>query len=130
MWATPNDVAVRWRLLSQAEIDTAAVLIEDAEDMILARWPDIETRLELGEVRAGSLRRAVSNMVKRAMIAGESGGISQQAQTAGPFTVSNTYSNPNGNLYLTKDEIALLGGNQARRAFSVDLGPSSLPRGY
>ena len=50
------------------------------------------------------------NMVIRAMSAAQDTfGLSQSSMTAGPYTQSWTYSNPSGDMYLTKAERKMLG---------------------
>lgn len=113
MWATPNDVAARWRPLSTSETETAAALLEDATDLIVSSFPDIDGRLDAGLITTSTLRRVTCSMVKRAMIGLGSDGVSAQSQGAGPFSLQQTFANPTGNLYLTADERASLSGDSA-----------------
>jgi hypothetical protein len=51
-------------------------------------------------------------MVKRAMQQLSSGtpeGVTQSSESTGPFANSYTWSNPDGNIYLTKEELRDLG---------------------
>lgn len=104
-FATHTDVEARWRPLSDAEDAIADQLAIDASDMIRERWSDIDTRITNGVMSADSVKRVVAYMVKRAMIVGDAEGLESQSQTAGPFAVSNKFSNPNGNLYFTAAEV-------------------------
>ncbi len=126
-FATAQDVSDRWRTLTPEETAVADVLIVDASDIIRTRWPDIDARVASGALTAGSLLRVVANMVKRAMINAGTEGLESRSQGAGSFSVSDKFANPNANLYLTSEDIRLLGGSQARRAFAVDLTPSATP---
>ncbi len=127
-FATAQDVEDRWRTLTPEETAVADVLIVDASDIIRTRWPDVDARVaSSGALTAGSLLRVVANMVKRAMINAGTEGLESRSQGAGPFSVSDKFANPNANLYLTSEDIRLLGGSQARRAFAVDLTPSATP---
>lgn len=110
LFASVVDIAERWRPLSSSEEVRADALITDASDMIRVRWPDVDDRLESGDLRIATLVRIVAGMVKRAMTVGDLTGVSQQSQSAGPFSVNATYANPDANLYLTKDDITLLDG--------------------
>lgn len=124
-YATVADLESRWRPLSADEKQLAEVLLEDASTLIRAEVPGIVGRLleEPPAIDQELLRVVVCAIVKRAMLAGANGdGISQQSQTAGPFSQQVTYSNPMGNLYMTKSERKLLGAGSS--AFTVDLGPS------
>lgn len=109
-FATHTDVEARWRPLSAAEDAVADLLAQDASDMIRERWADIDQRITSGAIAADTLTRIVAQMVKRAMINGDSEGLESRAQTAGPFSVSDKFSNPNGNLYLSAADITLLDG--------------------
>lgn len=120
-FAEPSDLEARWRPLSEAETARASVLLEDASQLILDEdrrgiFTDAENPASL------TLVRIVCAMTKRALIstAGDAAGVSQTAQSAGPFTVSATYSNPTGDLYLTSAERKSLGFGR-QRAGSVDM---------
>lgn len=106
-FATVDDLAARWHSLSAAESSTATALLEDASDVIRTTAP--------GWVRASAstLKRIACAMVKRAMVAGDNVGLSQATETTGPFSNSWTFSNPGGDLYLTRSERKALGIGQA-----------------
>lgn len=123
-FASVDDVEKRWRPLTNTERDTAAVLVEDAsvEVRSLLKRSGID---ELApEFDADAARVVVCGMVKRSMIAGDTAaGVTTAQETTGPFSRSFTYSNPTGDLYLTKRERQLLGvGFQT--AFTVQMGPA------
>ena len=124
-FATATDVESRWRPLSVAEKATATTLLGDASAILRAECSDVDARLAATPptLDADIPKMIVCAMVKRAMLAGvDVEGVTATQQTAGPFSQSLTYSNPMGNLYLTKAERRLLGcGGQ--RAFSVDMSP-------
>lgn len=106
-FAVPTDVEARWRPLTPSEATVAATLIDDASSMIRARWSDVDARLDNGSLLASELVRVVANMVKRAMMNGLTEGVEQQTQNAGPFALSQKFSNPNGNLYFTAEDVRL-----------------------
>lgn len=124
-FASATDLAARWRPLSTAEEDTAETLLGDASVILRAECPDVDARLTVVPplLDPDLPKMIVCAMVKRAMIAGaDVEGVTNTQQTAGPFSQSLTYSNPMGNLYLTKAERKMLGcGGQ--RAFTVDMTP-------
>lgn len=107
-YATVNDVELRWRPLSEQESAVAAVLIEDAEDIIRGRCADLDARVTSGDLRPGTVIRVVAAMVRRAMLNRDGEGVEQRTMTAGPFGDSARYVNPNNNLYLSADEAAAL----------------------
>lgn len=102
-YATVSDVEARWRDLDQREEARAAVLLDDAAamlDKLVSVTGDAE--------QAAILKMVSCDMVIRAMGATQAG-LSQSSMTAGPYTQSWTYSNPSGDMYLTKTERKLLG---------------------
>lgn len=126
-FATATDVAARWRTLTSDETAIANTLAIDASDMIRTRWPDVDDRVTAGTLTTASLTRVVANMVKRAMIVGEAEGLESRSQAAGAFSISDKFTNPNANLYFTAEDIRLLDGRAARRAFAVDLSNNVAP---
>lgn len=126
-FATYTDVEARWRTLTSEEQTTAATLAADASDMIRTRWPDVDDRIAAGSLTSPSLTRVVANMVKRAMIVGANEGLESHSEAAGPFNYSDKFTNPNANLYFTAEDVRLLDGRAARRAFGVDLSPNIPP---
>lgn len=118
-FATWQDVQERWRPLTSAEQGVATTLLGDVSDMIRARFPDVDTRIANGSLTAATVKRIASAAVKRAMISSEAEGLESRAQTAGPFSVSDKFANPNGNLYLTTDDIRLLGGEYSAASARV-----------
>lgn len=129
-FATASDVAARWRTLTSEESARASVLAEDASDMIRARWPDVDDRVTAGTLSALSLTRVTANMVKRAMIVGDSEGLESRSEAAGPFNYSDKFANPNANLYFTAEDVRLLAGKRGGRAFGVDLSSNVPPCSY
>ena len=121
VFAVPADVEARWRTLTPDERSRAAVLLEDASDMIRSRFPDVDSRLASGALRDSTLERITAGVVKRAMSVGDQEGVASAQQTAGPYTTTSTYANPNANLYLSREDLRALSGTPRRRAFAVDL---------
>lgn len=118
--AVVSDVEDRWRPLSTDEQNRASVLISDASSLLRAEFPGIDTTIDTGGLDAAVVAAIVANMVKRAMIA-PSDGISQESETAGPFSHSQSYSNPMGNVFLTMAERTLILGRRPKAA-SVQFG--------
>ena len=106
-FAVVSDIESRWRDLSTDEEARASVLIDDATAMLSAL-----VKVDASDEEQALLLKVVCcDMVIRAMA--QSGmdtfGVSQAAITAGPYTQSFSYSNPSGDMYLTKLEKKLLG---------------------
>lgn len=106
-FATKEDLAAGWRQLTEAEFAVADTLLADASYWVRLWYP------ELGPVsddRGPSM--VVRAMVKRALLNGSSEGVGQQTrnETTGPWShsVSQTYANPDGSLFLTKREAEML----------------------
>lgn len=106
-YAEVSDIEARWRELSTDEQARAAVLIDDASAMLdsLVAVDDEDDK------QAALLKTVCCSMVIRAMSATEadSFGANSMSMTAGPYIQSWTYSNPIGDMYLTKMEKRLLG---------------------
>ena len=121
-FATHADLSARWRTLSAAEQAQATILLGDASAIVRAEVPTVDAQLAAATLDADLVKAVVCGMVKRAMIAGDtSEGVSAQQQTAGPFGYSQTFSNPMGNVYLTKQDRRLLGASS--QAFTIDTAP-------
>ena len=106
-YADVADLEARWRPLSVQEQERAAVLLEDASAFIDGL---VSTDRQVCQ-ESGILKQVVCSMVQRSMVATETDafGVTQQSMTAGPYTQSWSYANPNGDFYLTKMEKKLLG---------------------
>jgi hypothetical protein len=110
-FATADDVAVRWRPLSATESDTAEILCGDASNLLRARFPGIDGQVTSGQIDAAVLTQVVAGMVKRAMISPSDGVTSSSAGT-GPYSHTQTFANPLGNVFLTAADLTLILGYQ------------------
>ena len=109
-YAEVSDLEARTtRPMSDDERAVASALLDDASAMLtaLAGPPEDDDRCAL-------MTMVACNMVQRAMSATDAGlfGVTQSTMTAGPYTQSQTYSNPAGDMYLTKTEKRMLGVSQ------------------
>ena len=112
-FASSDDLKARWPDLSDTKL--AETLLSDASQLIRDTCP--------GWVHASkaTLIAIACAMVKRAMIAGsDNAGLSSTQETAGPYSQTLTYSNPTGDLYLTRTEKQRLGQGR-QRAFSISM---------
>lgn len=112
-FASSDDLKARWPDLSDTEV--ADTLLSDASQLIRDTCP--------GWAQASDATRTAITcaMVKRAMIAGsDNAGLSSTQETTGPFSQTWTYSNPTGDLYLTRTEKQRLGQGR-QRAFSISM---------
>jgi len=103
-YADVEDVAARWRYLSEDEAARAEVLLEAASEMLDALVPSTEGKEAL-------LKTVCCDMVIRTLALGVSDnyGLASTNMTAGPYSQSWNYYNPSGDMYLTKLEKKLLG---------------------
>ena len=106
-YATVSDIESRWRALNETEQTRASVLIDDASAMLTA-LVNVDSD---DQEQAQLLKQVCCAIVIRAMSATEADafGASQMSMTAGPYSQSWSYSNPTGDMYLTKLEKRLLG---------------------
>jgi hypothetical protein len=122
-FATRTDVENRWRGLTEDEGVRADALLEDAS-VTLASEVDVDPA---DQEQAKALRAVCCNMVIRSLVASEQGslGIEQGTMTAGPYTKSWRYSNPGGEMYVTRAEKKLLGiGRSVGRVLAPSYGPA------
>ena len=106
-YATLDDLQARYGEVAYELTGRAEALLEDAATLLNARvLVDISDQQQRERLRLVSCA-----MVNRALQAAASDvyGVSNASYTMGPFTQSATFSNPSGDLYLTKNECILLG---------------------
>ncbi len=110
-WPAPSPPSPTsiWRTLDGTDKTKAQRLLAAASRKIRRQCP---SWAQADEAEPGICKDICCNMVKRAMVADETNpeGLSQGSQTTGPFADSWSYSNPNGDLYLTSSELADLDG--------------------
>lgn len=108
-FAFADDLAARWRPLTEAETATAAALLDDASLRLRSEYPGIDDSITMGVLDAGIPKAVAVAMVKRVMLSGGSG-VTQQSQGMGPFSQSQSYANPTGDLYITAAEDRFIRG--------------------
>lgn len=123
-WATAQDVRDRW--LGPGSIPVSdqqlTILIADAEDTVLRAFPDIQQRVDDGDLPLDRVVKVVCRMVIRHIRNPE--GIRSTQQGAGPFQVSRTYGGDEpGVLYLSDQDMAELAPGRRGRAFTIDTTP-------
>jgi hypothetical protein len=125
-FASPDDLAKRWRPLSETERTSAATLLTDASVEVRSALKRAGINPSADDFDADAATIVVCGMVKRSMIAGDSSpGVTTAQETTGPFSRSFTYANPTGDLYMTKREKLLLGiGLQT--AFTIPMGSADV----
>lgn len=112
-FASSDDLKARWPDLADTKL--AETLLSDASQLIRDTCPG------WAHASKATLIAIACAMVKRAMIAGsDNAGLSSTQETAGPYSQTLTYSNPTGDLYLTRTEKQRLGQGR-QRAFSISM---------
>lgn len=113
-FATLQELKARWPDFPAGADDHATVLLEDSSQFILDVCPTAET------VDPATRRRIVCAVVRRSMQAAQQGmeGIQSESLASGPFSMSQTPSNPHGDFYLTKAERKALGEGK-QKAFGA-----------
>lgn len=113
-----NDLVVRWRTLTATETATAQALIGDAWEELLARVPDIESRLDNGTLRPGLVVKTVVAAVKSVML-----NIDEVSQESlGDYSYSR--QSPTAKLFFTEDDIELLSPNPDLAGSAFNIYPS------
>jgi hypothetical protein len=118
-FASVEDLAASWRVLTPAEQKRASVLLSQVSAAV-----QIRARLELAG-HEDVYRLVTCLAVKRMMEAGaDMPAVSNVSQTAGPYTGSLTFANPAGDFYLTSAEKKLLkiGGANVACVWPGDFG--------
>lgn len=106
-FASIDDIEGRWRTLTADEQTRAHALLEDASAMLSARV----NMANVDGDRVQLLKSVCCQMVIRAMTSGaaDAFGIEEMSSTVGPFGQTAKFSNPSGELYITKSERKALG---------------------
>lgn len=113
-YATVEDLEKRWRVLTPSEKTVAETLLTDASNMINRLVSDIADKMQ-DETYSQVLTAVICAMVKRSLMNNdEQLGITNHTMTAGSYNENITFSNPNGDMYLTKNEKKLLGIGQVK----------------
>lgn len=129
-FAIPSDIEDRWRPLTPEETARAETLLSDASADIRLAAPGIDDRIAAyaedprptNSLDPDIPLAIACAMVKRVLLGGDAtDGVNQASVTTGPFANSYTYSNPTGNLYLTKAERRKIGA--IGKAGYVDMAP-------
>lgn len=120
-FATIAQLEASWRTLDADETALATNKLARASRMIRALKSDIDALILDGSIDPAMVADVVCEMVRRSMVAPAGGeGVSTGQFTAGPFSQSQTFSNPDAAVYLSKLERKMLGIGRGQ-AFMIDL---------
>jgi hypothetical protein len=120
-WATPQDILDRWVGSDKpTDEDLIQALINDAESVILAEFPAIQTRIDDEELSLATVVMVVSRMVSRLLRNPEA--LTYLQQTTGPFGQARNYGVGNADIWLSENELTLLSPKKRGKAFEVNQG--------
>ena len=109
-FATVDDLALRWRTISEIEKKRAETLLDDASMLICAEFRKAGAKLDSDDpIQVSACKIVACSIVKRVMLSDFEGDYSQETRTVGPFSSTVTFANPSGDMYLTKQERRILG---------------------
>lgn len=120
-FATIQDLRAHWPELPSDREAEATQKLKEASAIIRALYSGIDAKIASGQISAEILTLIVCRMVKRSLLASinDLEGVASRNETAGGVSMGLSFSNPNGNLYLTKDDKNLLGGGRRGKAFMI-----------
>lgn len=124
-FSTLEDFKLHWAALPADKDLEATQKIKEASIKIRGQFPDIDTRLADGRIALETVQLVVHEMVKRALdspAGDELAGVQQATGQTGPFTTTLQYTNPDGNLYLSRDDRRMLSAGRpgkTKQAFSI-----------
>lgn len=123
---TVNDLIARWRPLTEAEIETAEVYIEDCENALHVyahdRGEDLDEMLAAYAPRSGLYTAIVCDVVRREMqsMSDDGPAMSQYSQSVNGYNIQGTFLSPGGGLFIKNAELKQL-GLMGQRAKAVEI---------
>ena len=112
-----QDVELEWGQPVTAESSLyVGWQIEKAERLIASKVRDLQTRLDDDLIAVEDIRFVVAAMVVRVLRNPEG----KQAETAGDYSYQLSSGARSGQMYLTADERALLGGRRGAQSLKLD----------
>lgn len=124
-YTTIDDVISLWRALTPDECSRTAAMIPAIEDQLrqyaFNRGKDLDQMVADGRILPNVLKSIVVAVVGRTLMQSTSGEpMTQMSQSAGGYSVSGTYLNAGGGIYIKRSEYALL-GLRGQRFTTIDL---------
>lgn len=124
-YTTIDDVISLWRALTPDECSRTAAMIPAIEDQLrqyaFNRGKDLDQMVADGKILPNVLKSIVVAVVGRTLMQSTSGeAMTQMSQSAGGYSVSGTYLNAGGGIYIKRSEYALL-GLRGQRFTTIDL---------
>ena len=108
-FATVEELEARWRMLDDDEKGVASALLDDATAFLHAEFARLGRTIdENDDLLMANLKRVCCSITSRTFPTDQDG-ITQFSVTTGPFTRSQTITNPSRDMFLTKQERVTLG---------------------
>ncbi len=124
-WTLPQDILDRWvGANAPTDTDLLNALIADAEAIVLAEYPAIQTRIDANELSVDVVVMVVSRMVSRVLRNPDN--VSYWQQTTGPFGQARNFGENAVDIWLSGEEKQLLAPKRRGKSYEVDLGYNML----
>lgn len=124
-WTLPQDILDRWvGANAPTDTDLLTALIADAEAIVLAEYPAIQTRIDANELSVDVVIMVVSRMVARVLRNPDN--VSYWQQTTGPFGQARNFGENAVDIWLSGDEKQLLAPKRRGKSYEVNLGYNML----
>jgi hypothetical protein len=124
-WTLPQDILDRWvGANAPTDTDLLTALIADAEAIVLAEYPAIQTRIDADELSVDVVIMVVSRMVSRVLRNPDN--VSYWQQTTGPFGQARNFGENAVDIWLSGEEKQLLAPKRRGKSYEVDLGYNML----
>lgn len=125
-YATIKDLEARFRELKDGEKARAQVLLNDAATKLRFEFKNYGVKLEPDADTLEALKLVSCAMVKRVLASpgfedAVGADISEFRTEAGPFSETYGFNNPDGTMYIKKEERKLLGLNSRGRINTIPL---------
>ena len=113
-FATTDDMELLWRSMTDDEITRAEALLDVVSDLLRYEaqkvGKDLDEMIEENEYLASVAKSVTVDIVARVLLSSTTAEpMESMTQTALGYSVSGTYLNPGGGLYIKKSELARLG---------------------
>ena len=113
-FATTDDMELLWRSMTDDEITRAEALLDVVSDLLRYEaqkvGKDLDEMIEENEYLASVAESVTVDIVARVLLSSTTAEpMESMTQTALGYSVSGTYLNPGGGLYIKKSELARLG---------------------
>lgn len=113
-FATTDDMELLWRSMTDDEIARAEALLDVVSNLLRYEaqkvGKDLDEMIEENEYLASVAKSVTVDIVARVLLSSTTAEpMESMTQTALGYSVSGTYLNPGGGLYIKKSELARLG---------------------